>query len=67
LLFFFITCRGRGDYHRLDHGDQRSPRRIVGVLENEKIIDVACGSLHCVACMASRKVFAWRDNDEGQI
>ena len=68
--FPFIVCRGKGDYHRLGHGDdghQRIPRRIVGVLENEKIIDVACGSLHCVACTASGKVYAWGDNDEGQI
>ena len=65
-----IACRGKGDYHRLGHGDdghQRIPRRIVGVLENEKVIDVACGSLHCVACTASGKVYAWGDNDEGQI
>lgn len=31
------------------------------------MIDMACGSLHCVVCTASGKVYAWGDNDEGQI
>ena len=64
------SSRGKGDYHRLGHGDdghQRTPKRVLGALENEKVIDVACGSLHCVVCTASGKVYAWGDNDEGQI
>ena len=64
------THRGKGDYHRLGHGDdghQRTPKRVLGALENEKVIDMACGSLHCVVCTASGKVYAWGDNDEGQI
>ena len=62
--------RGKGDYHRLGHGDdghQRTPKRVLGALESEKVIDMACGSLHCVVCTASGKVYAWGDNDEGQI
>lgn len=62
--------RGKGDYHRLGHGDdghQRTPKRVLGALESEKVIDMACGSLHCVICTASGKVYAWGDNDEGQI
>ena len=64
------TYRGKGDYHRLGHGDdghQRTPKRVLGALENERVIDMACGSLHCVVCTASGKVYAWGDNDEGQI
>lgn len=54
----------------MGHGDdshQRTPRRVLGLLANEKVIDIACGSLHCVVCTESGKVFAWGDNDEGQI
>ena len=54
----------------MGHGDdshQRTPRRVLGLLANEKVIDIGCGSLHCVVCTESGKVFAWGDNDEGQI
>ena len=63
-------CRGKGDYYRLGHGDdshQRTPRRVQGLLANEKVVDIGCGSLHCIVCTESGKVFAWGDNDEGQI
>ena len=62
--------RGKGDYHRLGHGDdshQRTPKRVTGPLGQEKVVDISCGSLHCVVCSESGKVFAWGDNDEGQI
>ncbi|KAL8607282.1 hypothetical protein ACOMHN_047613 [Nucella lapillus] len=60
---------GKGDYHRLGHGTDdhvRRPRR-VSALQGKKVIDVACGSLHCVACTDSGEVFTWGDNDEGQL
>ena len=65
-----FIARGKGDYYRLGHGDdshQRTPKRVLGALATEKVIDVACGSLHCVVATESGKVFAWGDNDEGQI
>lgn len=31
------------------------------------MIDIGCGSLHCIVCTESGKVFSWGDNDEGQI
>ncbi len=40
---------------------------MMGALSNEKVVDIACGSLHCVVCTESGKVFTWGDNDEGQI
>lgn len=49
--------RGKGDYHRLGHGSDdhvRRPRK-VSALQNKKVIDVACGSLHCVACTDTGK------------
>ncbi len=39
----------------------------MGSLASEKVVDIACGSLHCVVCTESGKVFTWGDNDEGQI
>ncbi|KAK3100706.1 hypothetical protein FSP39_024049, partial [Pinctada imbricata] len=60
---------GKGDYHRLGHGSDdhvRRPRR-VAALQGKKVIDVACGSLHCVACTDNGEVFTWGDNDEGQL
>ena len=44
-------CRGKGDYHRLGHGNDdhvRRPRRVTA-LQGKKIISIACGSLHCIA------------------
>ena len=53
----FGFFRGKGDYHRLGHGTDdhvRRPRR-VSALQGKKIVDVACGSLHCVACTDAGK------------
>ncbi|ESO89418.1 hypothetical protein LOTGIDRAFT_218809 [Lottia gigantea] len=60
---------GKGDYHRLGHGSDdhvRRPRR-VNALQGKKVIDISCGSLHCVACTDQGEVFTWGDNDEGQL
>ena len=52
--FQHTSChsRGKGDYHRLGHGTDdhvRRPRRVTA-LQGKKVISIACGSLHCVAC-----------------
>ncbi|XP_052796353.1 E3 ubiquitin-protein ligase HERC2-like isoform X2 [Mya arenaria] len=60
---------GKGDYHRLGHGTDdhvRRPRR-VSALQGKKVVDIACGSLHCVACTDIGEVYSWGDNDEGQL
>ncbi|XP_058836150.1 probable E3 ubiquitin-protein ligase HERC2 isoform X2 [Topomyia yanbarensis] len=60
---------GKGDYHRLGHGNTdhvRRPKK-VAALQGKKIISIATGSLHCVACSDSGEVFTWGDNDEGQL
>lgn len=57
---------GKGDYHRLGHGSVdhvRRPKK-VAALQGKKIISIATGSLHCVACSDSGDVFTWGDNDE---
>ncbi|XP_034934449.1 E3 ubiquitin-protein ligase HERC2 [Chelonus insularis] len=60
---------GKGDYHRLGHGNDdhvRRPKK-VAALQGKKIISIATGSLHCVACSDKGEVFTWGDNDEGQL
>ena len=64
------SSRGKGDYYRLGHSDDshcRSPKRVMGPLANRTVVDIACGSLHCVVCTEDGKLFTWGDNDEGQI
>ncbi|XP_053688822.1 probable E3 ubiquitin-protein ligase HERC2 isoform X2 [Sabethes cyaneus] len=64
-----IYTWGKGDYHRLGHGNTdhvRRPKK-VAALQGKKIISIATGSLHCVACSDSGEVFTWGDNDEGQL
>ena len=70
VLTLLLFHRGKGDYFRLGHGHdshQRSPKRVMGYLAQKKVVDIACGSLHCLACTSDGKVYAWGDNDEGQI
>ncbi|BFG02621.1 probable E3 ubiquitin-protein ligase HERC2 [Drosophila madeirensis] len=60
---------GKGDFHRLGHGSVdhvRRPKK-VAALQGKKIISIATGSLHCVACSDSGEVYTWGDNDEGQL
>uniref|UniRef100_A0A6P7FTJ3 HECT-type E3 ubiquitin transferase n=1 Tax=Diabrotica virgifera virgifera TaxID=50390 RepID=A0A6P7FTJ3_DIAVI len=60
---------GKGDYHRLGHGTGdhvRRPKK-VAALQGKKIICIATGSLHCVACSDEGEVYTWGDNDEGQL
>lgn len=64
-----MSFRGKGDYHRLGHGTDdhvRRPRR-VSALQGKKVVDIACGSLHCVGCTDMGEVYSWGDNDEGQL
>ena len=67
--FFLHVFRGKGDYHRLGHGTDdhvRQPKRVTA-LQGKKVISVACGSLHCVACTDTGEVYTWGDNDEGRL
>ncbi|XP_037077204.1 E3 ubiquitin-protein ligase HERC2-like [Pollicipes pollicipes] len=60
---------GKGDYHRLGHGSDdhvRRPKK-VAALQGKRIVCIAVGSLHCVACSQDGEVFTWGDNDEGQL
>ncbi|XP_037935505.1 probable E3 ubiquitin-protein ligase HERC2 [Teleopsis dalmanni] len=60
---------GKGDFHRLGHGTVdhvRRPKKI-SALQGRKIVSIATGSLHCVACSDTGEVYTWGDNDEGQL
>ncbi|XP_040568701.2 LOW QUALITY PROTEIN: E3 ubiquitin-protein ligase HERC2-like [Lepeophtheirus salmonis] len=60
---------GKGDYHRLGHGTEdhvRRPKKVAS-LQSKKVISIATGSLHCVACTDQGEVYTWGDNDEGQL
>ena len=66
-----VMCflRGKGDYFRLGHGTDdhvRRPKKVAALL-GKKVIAIATGSLHCVACTDAGEVFTWGDNDEGQL
>ena len=37
------------------------------IFQGKKVISIATGSLHCVACTDQGEVFTWGDNDEGQL
>lgn len=68
-MLIISSIRGKGDYHRLGHGSGdhvRRPKK-VAALQGKKIISIATGSLHCVACSDEGEVFTWGDNDEGQL
>lgn len=64
-----LVTRGKGDYHRLGHGSDEHVRwpKQVAELKDKRIVEIACGSLHCVAVTDESEVYTWGDNDEGQL
>lgn len=49
--------RGKGDYHRLGHGSDdhvRRPKKVAS-LQGKKVVCIATGSLHCIACTDNGK------------
>ena len=68
-LCYLFCYRGKGDYHRLGHGSDdhvRWPKQVTE-LSGKHIVEIACGSLHCVAVSKNNDVYTWGDNDEGQL
>ncbi|XP_060835591.1 E3 ubiquitin-protein ligase HERC2 isoform X3 [Rhopalosiphum padi] len=60
---------GKGDYFRLGHGFSdhvRKPKPVSG-LQGKKIVQFSTGSLHVLALTDDGEVYAWGDNDEGQL
>ena len=60
---------GKGDYHRLGHGNIEHVRRPkkVSALHGKRVVSLAIGSLHCIVCTDKGEVCTWGDNDEGQL
>jgi len=69
LMTSHLIDRGKGDYHRLGHGSDEHVRwpKQVAEFKGKQIVEIACGSLHCVAVCSNNEVFTWGDNDEGQL
>lgn len=68
-VLYILFDRGKGDYYRLGHGSDshvRRPQKIVA-LRGVRITEIAAGSLHCIALSDRGDVYAWGDNDEGQV
>ncbi|XP_050428032.1 E3 ubiquitin-protein ligase HERC2 [Adelges cooleyi] len=60
---------GKGDYFRLGHGTNdhvRKPKPVSG-LHGKRVVHFATGSLHVLALTDDGEVYAWGDNDEGQL
>lgn len=65
---------GYNDFGQLGwglHGDgrvgQQRPSQVKGLMENEEVIDFACGGGHTVAITKSCRVFGWGSNTNGQL
>eukprot|EP00927_Polykrikos_kofoidii_P008102 TRINITY_DN13352_c0_g1_i1.p1 TRINITY_DN13352_c0_g1~~TRINITY_DN13352_c0_g1_i1.p1 ORF type:complete len:572 (-),score=92.99 TRINITY_DN13352_c0_g1_i1:179-1825(-) len=65
---------GYNDFGQLGwglHGEgrvgQQRPNQVKGVMENEEVIDFACGGGHTVAITKSCRIFGWGANTNGQL
>eukprot|EP00928_Gymnodinium_smaydae_P018505 TRINITY_DN1703_c0_g1_i1.p1 TRINITY_DN1703_c0_g1~~TRINITY_DN1703_c0_g1_i1.p1 ORF type:complete len:554 (+),score=128.07 TRINITY_DN1703_c0_g1_i1:80-1741(+) len=65
---------GYNDFGQLGyglHGDgrvgQQKPNQVKGLLENETIVDFACGGGHTVAITKTSRIFGWGANTNGQL
>ena len=67
--FFFFFLRGKGDGSRLGHGTEDHVRfpKLIEVFSGKKIVDVAVGSLHCLAVTEEGEVYSWGRNEQGQL
>jgi len=65
---------GYNDFGQLGwglHGEgrvgQQKPNQVKGLIENEEVIDFACGGGHTVAVTKSCRIFGWGSNTNGQL
>lgn len=53
--------------HGVERVGQQKPNQVKGILENEKVVEVACGGAHTVVVTESKRIFGWGSNVNGQI
>merc|ERR1712066_16081 len=65
---------GYNDFGQLGwgmHGEgrvgQQKPAQVKGLVENEDVVDFACGGGHTVCVTKSARVFGWGSNTNGQL
>mmetsp|Transcript_102951 Transcript_102951/g.182873 ORF Transcript_102951/g.182873 Transcript_102951/m.182873 type:complete len:559 (-) Transcript_102951:57-1733(-) len=65
---------GYNDFGQLGwglHGEgrvgQQRPNQVKGLIENEEVLDFACGGGHTVAVTKSLRIFGWGSNTAGQL
>ncbi|KAI5699704.1 hypothetical protein M8J75_007266 [Diaphorina citri] len=74
---FFLALRdngsvyswGKSEHYSLGQGSVQyigAPQRILGLIE-KNVTSIAVGALHCIACTSEGEVYAWGDNDQGQL
>lgn len=64
-----LHFRGKGDNFRLGHGSEehvRHPKQIES-LTGKKVINIAIGSMHCVAITEDGELYGWGRNEHGQL
>jgi len=71
---FQLFTWGYNDYgqlgwglHGVDRTGQQKPKRLMGLLEDEEVIGVACGGAHTMCWTKSGEAFGWGSNIIGQI
>ena len=66
MISFF---RGKGDGNRLGHGNEDHVRfpKVIESFSGKKIVDVAVGSVHCLAVTEDGEVYSWGRNEQGQL
>ena len=61
--------RGKGEGGRLGHvaEDHMRHPKVIEAFSGKKIIDVAVGSVHCLAVTEDGEVYSWGRNEQGQL
>ena len=70
-LYFqtFVRFRGKGDGNRLGQGSEDHVRhpKMIEAFYGKRVVDIAVGSIHCLAVTEEGEVYSWGRNDQGQL
>lgn len=55
------------EYHPTNYADKAMFGRVTGLIENKKIVQVACGFHHTLCLSADGELFAWGGGKEGAL